>query len=422
MIIVKNPPAPLVGVLASPVVYVKVLGRNGFTLRYYTVNLLTKQIIDKQYSQQITSDPYETTVVFPTPSGDSLLLYVIEVVDASGNVLETTSFTAPFLPTGSNISLGEVYDSIVLITKTGQVFDLGKGSVLPVHTLLISIAKKQGKLIMYEGTNNKLEVEGKQAIIKLTFRITDDLAHLTANYIDDANVSAVVYKEPSLAPRLGILAYITQMLKSSRLSIVGVDVSRPSGANYYDVNVYVSIDLYSSWDWRSFINVLLGIGAIVGGVLTLIGTLMLSAPLSLAMIGAGLSLLSGAGIVVFNTLLREEPSGTVSQAETITKTSLANIDQYVGDLTNYLNTLLAQGKITQDEYNTIMNYINKIVSTAKTAITELNDLVGKAYNEGYSKGVSDQMKWIAIAGIGGFVGGYLLSPRIERVIERVRGA
>jgi len=411
-IIVKNPPAPLVGVNACPLIYVKVLGRAGKTLRYYTMDLLTKTLVDTQYTKSITSDPYETTITFPTPSSDALLLYVVEVVDTDGTVLETTSFNSLFLPSGSNITLDSVYDDVVLISKTGQVYSLGSSNVLPVHSTLISLARKQGKLIAYEGTTKKLEVVGKSAIIRLTFRITDVIAHLTANYIDDSSVSAIAYKEPSLAPRLGVLSYITQSLRSSRLSVVGVNISRPPEGGYYDVTVYTQIDLYSSWDWRTFVNVLLGVGAIVGGALAFIGTWAVSAPLSLALIGAGISLISGAGIIAFNTLLREEPSSAVGQAEALASSSLQSIDTYYGDLKSYLDTLLSQGKITQDEYNTVMNYLNRLTSTAKNAITELRDLVKKAYKEGYDKGVSDSMIWVAIAGIGGFVGGYALSPKI----------
>jgi len=411
-IIVKNPPAPLVGMTACPLIYVKVLGRNGKTLRYYTINLLTKQLVDTQYTKSITSDPYETTITFPTPTTDSLLMYVIEVVDTDGTVLETTSFSSLFLPSGSVIPLGETYENIVLISKTGQIYDLGSSNVLPVHSTLISLARKQGKLIAYEGTTKKLEVTGKSAIIRLTFRITDDIAHLLSNYVDDPSVTAIIYKEPSLAPRIGALAYITQSLKSSRLSVVGASVSRPVGGGYYDITIDAQIDLYSSWDWRAFINVLLGVGAIIGGVLTLIGTCFISTPLSLAWIGAGISLLSGAGLIAYNTLLREEPSGTVPEAERLSEDALKKIDEYYGDLKSYLDSLLAQGKITQSEYDTIMTYLNRLTTTAKTAIVELRDLVKKAYREGYMKGVSDSAIWVVIAGIGGFVGGYTLAPKI----------
>jgi len=417
MIIVKNPPQVVTGTLVSPVVFVKVLGRNGLTLRYYTVDLGTKEVIDQKYTKTITGDPYETTVVFPTPNTDANLLYVIEVLDANGSVLETWTTHALFLPSGDNIALDDFYD-VVVISKLGTIYDLGRSKVLPRHYSLISIARKQGKLLLYEGFTKKAEVEGKQALLELKLRIRDDIAYVLANYIEDKEVGEIVYKEPSLAPRLGILAYITQALKSSRMSVVGTKIER--GSYWYDVSTYLLVDLYSNWDWRTVINVLLGIGAIIGGVLALAGSYGVSTPLSMALIGAGISILSGFAIAIYNAGLREEPSNVIPQAEATADASIRLIEEYKSNLIDYLNSLLAQGRITQDEYNKILEYVNKIVDTSKSAITELKTMVKKAYNEGYKKGVEESKTWIITGTLGGLLGGYLLAQRPVReyVIEK----
>ena len=419
MMLVRWPPNVIVGMQACPATPIKITGQQGKTLRIYTIDLLTKQRVGTEATYSITSDPFEQWVAWPTPSNDTLLLFVAEVVDSAGNVVESVTFNSAYLPSGSYVALDGVYDDIVVITKTGFVYNLGPSNSLPVHQFLISIARKPGKIVVYEAGVQKGVIEGAQAIIQLQFRISDTLAPLMANYIDDRNVIPIIYKEPSLAPKLGALSYIVTTLRSMRMSVIGATIERIYGG--YNINVTVAIDLYSPIEWRTIVNILLGFVASIAGAIPLAFAIMVAGPISIPVIAGLIGLGAVAGLVIYNTAFRESPSATVQYAETVASTSIQNIQSYSSELKSYLDSLLANGRITQDEYNTIMNYVNKIVSTATNAITELKDAVKKAYDEGYAKAKDEAKVWIIGAGAGGFVAGLLLAPRVERVVTTIRG-
>ena len=102
--------------------------------------------------------------------------------------------------------------------------------------------------------------------------------------------------------------------------------------------------------------------------------------------------------------------------------AINEINTYVGSLDDYLKQLLAQGRITQDDYNKIMDYVNKIRDTAIVAMRELEKMVENAYKEGYNKAKNEMATWLVLAGMGGFVVGHMVAPVIvERVVQATAG-
>jgi len=96
------------------------------------------------------------------------------------------------------------------------------------------------------------------------------------------------------------------------------------------------------------------------------------------------------------------------------------INKYVGDLDSYLKQLVQQGKITQDDYSTIMNYVNSIVESAKEGMAEMEKMVEKAFKEGYDKAKNEMVPIAIIAGVGGFALGHMFGPVVvEAVRERL---
>jgi polyhydroxyalkanoate synthesis regulator phasin len=111
------------------------------------------------------------------------------------------------------------------------------------------------------------------------------------------------------------------------------------------------------------------------------------------------------------TQITEEPSETVSRADELVTVAVKEITDYKDSLFQYIDSLVAQGRITQDEANKLKDYVNSITNTAINAIQELNKLVKRAYDEGYKKGVEDSKMWIIVAGLGGLIGGLIIGHR-----------
>jgi polyhydroxyalkanoate synthesis regulator phasin len=85
---------------------------------------------------------------------------------------------------------------------------------------------------------------------------------------------------------------------------------------------------------------------------------------------------------------------------------------YYNQAKDLLQQWLQQGKITQDDYNQMMNIltnwkttmdqsIDDIVSTSVTA-------VNAGYNAGKAEGEQSCWKWTALAGVGGFALGVIV--------------
>ncbi|MBW2637566.1 MAG: hypothetical protein JRC86_08625, partial [Deltaproteobacteria bacterium] len=110
-------------------------------------------------------------------------------------------------------------------------------------------------------------------------------------------------------------------------------------------------------------------------------------------------------------LLRYNTQAYRENARRITEGAMAKIQQTRTDLEDYLNQLVAQGKITEDDKNMILSYVDSIIEEASKAMTELQDVIDQAYREGYNKAKSEMTQWVIVAGMAGFIAGHLLSTR-----------
>jgi hypothetical protein len=417
MIIVKRAPV-IVPLEACPGTTVKFVGRNGYYYHVYSIDMSNGQVLDGGRTQ-ITSDPYEALVFWPT-SGQSgyrtIYAACVDVEDSSGNKVETWKAFFIYAPGIQSITIPQ--SDVIYITKTGVIkwFKNATSAYIDQQNYMFTIIRRPGYVAIYEGSTLKTEYEGKAAIFELQFKVSADLANLMANMIDDQSVLDVVYKVPDLGGWMGAVAYINRVAAEMRITNVGTSVTRNADGSY-TVTARMQVDLYSQIDWQRLLHLLAGVGSVIGGVMLLIASGGFSAPVSWVMIASGITFLA-AGIISLYDTSYNAPTYVKEQAALTVQKAINEMNTYVGSLDNYLKQLLAQGKITQDDYNKIMNYVNGVVSSAKEGMSELQNLVDKAFQEGYNKAKNEMTTWLILAGIGGFVVGQFATPTI---IERVTG-
>jgi len=396
----------------------KVVGRAGYYLHYYAIDMMTGQFLEGG-REQITSDPYETTAVWMiSDRTDYRTVYILclDVEDSVGNKVET--WKAPLIYAAGATRISIPTSEVVYISKTGvAAWNRNARSLyLDPRNYVFAIVRREGYAAIYEGTTLKAEYSGKAAIFELQFKVSADVAKLMANMIDDPALLDIIYKAPELAEWLGAVAYVNRVVTETRLSNVGTTVVRNADGSY-TVTMRVQVDLYSQFDWQRFIQILAGVGSVVGGVLLLIASGGVSAPVSWIMIASGIAFIA-AGIISLYDTSYNAPIPAKDQASSIVDKAIREINAYVGSLDDYLKQLLLLGRITQDDYNKIMDYVNKIRDTAIGAMRELEKMVEKAYKDGYNKAKNEMTTWLVLAGMGGFIAGQMAAPTI---IERVAG-
>jgi hypothetical protein len=421
MIIVRRAPV-IVPLEACPGTQVKFVGRNGYYYRVYSIDMSTGQVLDGG-RYLITSDPYEALVFWPT-AGQSgyrtIYAACLDVEDANGNKVETWKAFFVYAPGVQSITIPP--SDVIYITKTGVIkwFKNVTSAYIDQQNYMFTIIRREGYVAIYEGSTKKTEYEGKAAIFEMQFRVSADVAKLMANMIDDPAVLDVLYKAPELAEWVGAVAYVNRVASETRITNVGTAVTRNADGSY-TVTARMQIDLYSQVDWQRLIHILAGIGSVVGGVLLLLASGGFSAPVSWAMIVSGITFIA-AGIISLYDTSANAPTHVKEKASQVVQKAINEINTYVGSLDDYLKQLLAQGRITQDDYNTIMNYVNKVRDTAIGAMKELEKMVENAYKEGYNKAKNEMTTWLILAGMGGFIVGQMASPVIvERVVQATAG-
>ena len=172
---------------------------------------------------------------------------------------------------------------------------------------------------------------------------------------------------------------------------------------YLTLKMIADIGTPIDWSWIARVGTYVaGAGLIVAGVFT-------ANPLLVAY-GAGM-LTSAAVITVSEMASYENVQRIRQEAEETIRTFNTRAQAWRGDLESYLDQLVQQGKITEDEKNTILSYFDQVVQEANNAMKQLSQLIDKAYDTGYKDGVASQKAWITVAAVGGFVAGYILGSR-----------
>jgi hypothetical protein len=392
---------------ACPLTPVKVLGRNGYTLRVRSYDMFTNQLIGEE-TYSINADPWEGIVAWDTPYNKTIMLAVLEVVDSSGNVVERWSCPFFYVPGAQELRLPSRDYDVVHMSKVAMISRVVHNVGMTfLDDMLIAVVRKPGYLALYDGTRKVFEATGKSAIVPLTFTIRRDIARAFANYIDDRDVADIVYKAPELLDVIGAVALVKQICESLKFTYFQVAPVYPSTtSDYITINVVFYTDLHSPLDWWGIVRIIAGVAAIVSGVIATIATIGLGAPVGLALILGGLSVLAGA-VVIYDTAVSQNPMPVTRQAELIIQTALQQMQNYRNQLKQYLDQLVSQGKITTDEENKILSYVDSIIGIAQTAFQELNKLVESAYEEGKKS----MYPWVVVAGVAGVLIGMILQQR-----------
>ena len=409
MIIVEHPPN-IMPVAACPTTYIKVLGRRGYTLRVASYDMFTGSLISEG-TYTIDSDPWENLTGWGTPLNvdRSIILAVLEVRDSSGNIVEKWAQPFIYIPRAVRASLDDTYE-IAYISKNAMVIKYDKYNTAWLDPMNITIAWKPGRIIIWDGTTKVMDYTGVSAVFELKFRISRDVAKAFANFVDDRNVTSVIYKAPELADLVGAVAYVKQVINSFRFTNVGTTIGFDSSYIYVTARFY--IDLHSFFDWKNILMLLAGIGAVVAGALLVLATAGVGIPVALWAGASIFALVSGTAAIVYTATVVEKPMDVIRQANIIIDTATMEMNQYRDQLSSYLDQLVLQGKITSSDKDTIMSYIDKIIGTASRAMQELRELINKAYEQGKK----DMYPWIIVSFMGGVLGGMILEraamPRI----------
>ncbi len=416
MIIAEKLPTIVFG-NSCPLVPIKVLGQQGNTLYVASYDILSKQLIGER-TYTIDSDPWENLIVVPTPeiSNDTIIHVYIAVKDSNGKPLEVINTTFYFAVNFESIpyekptsawyitKFGFAYKRVWKSTETFQLENI----FIPSSELVYTVLHEEGRLRLYEGNKLLLDVRGDSAIFTLKFKISKSLAYALANYIDDDEVLEIIYKVPELAPLIGGIKAIERIYEDKRFTPLAVAVSSDENYVYYDVTTHV--DLHTPIDVWNVVRIIIGIGSIVAGAILLVASAGVSAPASTMLIASGISAVL-AGAYTLYTTFEESPTKVVEQAQSNVDEAKRQIDKTIADLEAYLNQLVQQGKITEDEKNKILEYVYKIRGIAFKTFDELIEAVKKAYKEGYNKCKEEMWKWIAGSGVGGFIVGLIIGKR-----------
>ncbi len=417
MIIVSRPPQIVYGP-SCPGSWVKIStsDTSATKVRMATYDALNGKLIGESYNN-ITTGTQEILAVFstPYPAYDTILMAVIEVQDSSGNVLERWSRPFIFIP---NASVSNIPPSqVVHISKIGGITAIedqtvfNQFSILALDPTVFTIVKRPGYLAMYDGTTKILEATGKSAIVKLQIKVTQQIAKYFANTIDNPDVSDIVYKVPDLAEWIGAWSYVKLITQNLGWNNLGNTVYRDTNGDYI-VNIRFAVDLYSSFDWSRVLHLLTGILAIISGAVMIAFSVGLSTPVSTILIATGImAIVGGTVAIVYDSFVEQTPSNILNQAKNITANATDEINNYYTQLKQYLDSLVSQGKITSDDENKILTYVNDIKTTALDTFAKLQDMIDNAYKQGYKDAKDEMTTYLALAGLGGFVVGSITTSK-----------
>ena len=382
----------------------------------YVGQILGNKVFDRTYS--ITSDPYEVRVEWSIycPLSVEIIVMSITVEDSSGNIREGMTYILGYDAYGSIITVSDRTEVWYIFTLSGQIFHAvlypGQQYVLPNHESFITIVWRRGYIAIYRGKTKVFEASGGSAIFTLQFKLDPDTAKLFGNYIDAPDIASIVYKAPELAPWIGIVDYFRHALQSTRLAVVGVNASYDG--SYYYVDVWVQADLMSPLDLQNILRIIAGIAAIIVGGVIAIKSLGVALPVAVKLFtfGAGL-VLSGIGLyTVISTPSTESPTGIQKAAELVTEEAIKKLGAFKQTMNQMFTQLYQQGKISEEDYKKLTEYIEKEVTDVQKYVQTLNKMVKSAYEEGKAS----MFPWIVVSFVGGVLGGMILEraamPRI----------
>ncbi|RLG81364.1 MAG: hypothetical protein DRO40_09775 [Thermoprotei archaeon] len=413
MIIILYKPKVVYDVTDSVVDY-KIYDRKDHVLRKIVYSVLDRRVL-KEETENIDSDEYMGEVSLPPNYPPTLpnqyitdiVIVRLQVEDANGNIVEVLDIPVPYSNDAQTLTFDQEVEAWI-ISKLGYAWSQrGKTIVIPTNSLYYSIIYWEGNLKMYEGDQLIANISGKSAIIQMRFTIDRSIAKVFFNNIDNDDIVSIIGAKRDLLPVadvIGAIKMIDTMLSMRRFTPIGYGVKFDD--NYIYITVVTQVDLYTPLDLWGIVKIVVGVLSVVGGALLLVASAGVGAPASYALIASGVSAIISGAIVLTSTLT-ETPQETINEAESIASSTISDMEKTVTDLDSYLDNLVAQGKITEEEKQKIMDYVNKMVERAKKGLNELKELVKKAYWEG----VRESQKWIIVSGVAGFITGVIIGGR-----------
>jgi len=189
--------------------------------------------------------------------------------------------------------------------------------------------------------------------------------------------------------------------------------------NIYKIIVRSALYL-GEFDWGKVLKVgtigcVAGVaGAVVatvasGGALSFTLPLAVGACVSGGVAGIGVGVL--AGIDMSSSTPPQTVMNYVNLIEQKGSEGKSKNENYYNDAVSLLQQWLQQGKITQDDYNQMMNILSNWKTTINQTIDDIVSIAKTAIQAGYEAGKEEGEKeawmWIALAGVGGFALGVI---------------
>lgn len=238
--------------------------------------------------------------------------------------------------------------------------------------------------------------------IRLKFNSLKDLAiymFQRAYFIDEKLVKQVVdYLETgNITDALKILkVYYRAYATGLGRTVINIDTLN----NELRETTYVYL---GQIDWQKIIGVGIGCGLGVAGAIILTGITAGLGAVSIPLVAK--ACLAGGVVTAIAYVVTSSDSKAeiIKDAERSASEGKNQITDEVTQLTELLNRLKDEGKITQDDYNRIIESVNKIKEVSFRVIDELVEDVKKAYDEGYRNALEKSKWWIIGAGAGGLV-------------------
>lgn len=403
----------------------KIYGRNGYVLRVILIDILNRKEIGN-VTFNIDSDEYDISIALlpndfstlPPSYKPGHVLVRLQVEDNNGNIYEIVDTVFPYDESSTNLVFSEEVEAWI-VSKLGYSWSRRGTSInIPSSKLYYTIIYRKNYLAMYEGNEKVQEVHGRSAVITLDFIVDRTIAQVLGNNIDDKDIARLIASKKelvSIVDVIGALKLAENVFTIRRFTPLGYGVKFDD--NYVYVTVVTQVDLETPIDIWGIIKVVVGVLSIIGGALLLVLSAGLSAPASYVLIASGVGAVIS-GVLVFTSTMREAPRDIIERAEEIATQTIQDMENTAKDLESYLDSLVSQGKITAEEKQKIMNYVNQIIERAKKGLTELKDLVQKAYeegyNEGYEKGKEEMKKWAIASGVGGSILGGIIGYSIGK--------
>jgi len=435
MIVIK--PSGYFKSLSVAPVTIKVTGRNGYTLAVYTIKVFDCNWLNNpipfnlpslnpapDYSKtvSITSNNFEYIydVLNYTPTVGAIFNVVAVVLDSNNNVVERADLLIIHSTNKSSIKVpkrAEVY----IVTRFAQSvkirYNANEVAYIPKDIPCTVFIFWDGHLEIWDRGTQIHSIDADSAVIPIKITISRAVSPNLISLIDDLNIINILYKVPEVADVIGAVRWLNYLYESAhgRLGALGATVYYDSSNVYLEMVTYV--DLHSPIDvWRALMFIG-GALLVIVGALTIAFTAGASVPVSAVLIASGISMAVGGVLMTYSVTYSGGSTPNVihiyEQSTKIIESATSKINETKTNLYSYLDSLVSQGKITADEKNTIVNYVEEIISTSEKAMQDLKDKIDEAYKDGYNNGYKDGVKqsyiWIAVALVGGLLLGILIS-------------